>query len=79
MMVMRWTLSMAMACGITLSLFYFMQALIATGGDLEQNLSIVKIVDVEFSIEARDDTIAAQSAANANPLIPDGKNCKSQG
>jgi|TARA_B100001093_G_scaffold143744_1_gene136296 protein TonB len=36
---------MAMACGITLSLFYFMQALIATGGDLEQNLSIVKIVD----------------------------------
>ena len=44
-MVMRWTLSMAMACGITLSLFYFMQALIATGGDLEQNLSIVKIVD----------------------------------
>ena len=45
MMVMRWTLSMAMACGITLSLFYFMQALIATGGDLEQNLSIVKIVD----------------------------------
>jgi protein TonB len=36
---------MAMACGITLALFYFMQALIATGGDLEQNLSIVKIVD----------------------------------
>jgi protein TonB len=36
---------MAMACGITFALFYFMQALIATGGDLEQNLSIVKIVD----------------------------------
>lgn len=45
MIVMRWSLSMAMACGITLALFYFMQALIATGGDLEQNLSIVKIVD----------------------------------
>ena len=44
-MVIRWSLSMAMACGITFALFYFMQALIATGGDLEQNLSIVKIID----------------------------------
>jgi protein TonB len=34
-----------MAAGITLGLFYFMQALIATGADLDQRVSVVKIVD----------------------------------
>jgi protein TonB len=36
---------MAMAAGITLGLFYFMQFLIATGEGIEENLSIVKVVD----------------------------------
>jgi len=36
---------MLMAAGITLGLFYFMQALIATGADLDQRVSVVKIVD----------------------------------
>jgi len=30
---------------VTLGLFYFMQALIATGGELEQNTNIIRIVD----------------------------------
>jgi len=34
-----------MAAGITLGLFYFMQALIATGADLDQRVTVVKIVD----------------------------------
>ena len=45
MIIIRWAVSMLMAAGITLSLFYFMQALIATGADLDQRVSVVKIVD----------------------------------
>jgi protein TonB len=36
---------MVMAACITLGLFYFMQALIATGADLDQRVTVVKIVD----------------------------------
>lgn len=45
MIVIRWATSMVLAAGITLGLFYFMQALIATGSDLDQRVSVVKIVD----------------------------------
>ena len=44
MIIIRWAVSMLMAAGITLGLFYFMQALIATGADLDQRVSVVKIV-----------------------------------
>jgi protein TonB len=36
---------MLMAAVVTLGLFYFMQALIATGAQLDQRVSVVKIVD----------------------------------
>jgi len=36
---------MVLAAGITFGLFYFMQALIATGAQLDQRVSVVKIVD----------------------------------
>ncbi len=45
MILIRWAVSMLMAAGITLGLFYFMQALIATGADLDQRVSVVKIID----------------------------------
>ncbi|GJM14499.1 MAG: protein TonB [Pseudohongiella sp.] len=45
MIVIRWLISMVMSVGITLSLFYFMQFLIAGGDDLISNVSVVKIVD----------------------------------
>jgi periplasmic protein TonB len=45
MIAIRWLMSVGLAALITLSLFYFMQALIATGGALEQNPNIVRIVD----------------------------------
>ena len=35
-------------------------------------MSIVKIVEVELSIEARDDTMAAARAARIKPFIPTG-------
>ena len=45
MIIVRWAISMVMAAGITLGLFYFMQFLIATGDQFDQRLTIVKIVD----------------------------------
>jgi len=45
MIFIRWGLSLVLAGGITFGLFYFMQALIATGDRVEQNLSIVRVVD----------------------------------
>ena len=42
-------------------------------------MSMVKIVEVEFNIEARDETIAAVRAAKASPLKPVGNSCNSQG
>ncbi|PCI76494.1 MAG: hypothetical protein COB20_10425 [SAR86 cluster bacterium] len=45
MIIIRWAVSMLMAAGITLGLFYFMQALIATGADLDQRVTVIKIVD----------------------------------
>ena len=45
MIFVRWFISMAMAAGITLGLFYFMQFLIATGEAFDERVSVVKIVD----------------------------------
>ena len=45
MIFVRWGLSLVLASGITFGLFYFMQALIATGDRVEQNLSVVRVVD----------------------------------
>jgi protein TonB len=45
MIAVRWIVSMALALVITLVLFYLMQALIATGAQLEQRVNVVKIVD----------------------------------
>ncbi|MDA0927344.1 MAG: TonB family protein [Proteobacteria bacterium] len=45
MIVVRWAVSMTMAVVITLGLFYFMQALIATGERFDQRVNVVRIVD----------------------------------
>ena len=45
MIFVRWALSMGMAVVITLSLFYFMQALIATGDRFDERINVVRIVD----------------------------------
>ena len=45
MIAVRWLVSMALALVITLLLFYMMQALIATGTQLEPRVNVVKIVD----------------------------------
>ena len=45
MVFVSWVISMGMAGGITLGLFYFMQFLIATGEAFDERISVVKIVD----------------------------------
>ncbi len=45
MTIIRWAASLAMAVGITFSLFFFMQALIATGEGLDERVNVIKIVD----------------------------------
>ena len=45
MIVVRLVISMGIAAGVTLGLFFFMSVLIATGETLSERLSVVKIVD----------------------------------
>jgi protein TonB len=45
MIAIRWIVSMLLALLITVGLFYLMQALIATGAQLESRVNVVKIVD----------------------------------
>ena len=45
MIVARWVISMGIAAGVTLGLFFFMSVLIATGETLSERVSVVKIVD----------------------------------
>lgn len=45
MIFVRWAISMGMAVVITMGLFYFMQALIATGERFDERVNVVRIVD----------------------------------
>ena len=45
MIVVRWAISMGIAAGVTLGLFFFMSVLIATGETLSERVSVVKVVD----------------------------------
>jgi protein TonB len=45
MILIRWVISMVMAAGITLGLFYFMQFLIETGEQFDERITVVKIID----------------------------------
>ena len=45
MLAIRWIISLGLGALVTIVLFYFMQALIATGGELEQRVNVIRIVD----------------------------------
>ena len=45
MIFIRWSISVVMAAGITVGLFYFMQYLIASGERLSDPVAVVRIVD----------------------------------
>ena len=77
MIVIRWVLSMVMAASITLALFYFMQALIATGDQFDERISVVKIVDATMPditlevIEEIDKPEPIEEVAEETPDTPD--------
>jgi protein TonB len=77
MILIRWALSMVMAGGITLGLFYFMQALIATGDQFDERISVVKIVDATMPeialevIEEMDKPEPIAEVADETPDTPD--------
>ena len=77
MIVIRWALSMVMAASITLALFYFMQALIATGDQFVERISVVKIVDATMPditldvIEEIDKPEPIEEVAEETPDTPD--------
>jgi protein TonB len=45
MIAIRWLISLGLGALITIVLFYFMQALIASGGELQQTVNVIRIVD----------------------------------
>lgn len=45
MVAIRWLISLCLAVVVTLGLFYFMQALISSGSELETQNNVVRIVD----------------------------------
>jgi protein TonB len=77
MILVRWAVSMVMAVGITFGLFYFMQALIATGEGLDERVNVVKIVDATMPeielevIEEIDKPEPIQEVNDQQPDIPD--------
>ena len=77
MVVVRWAVSMVMAAGITLGLFYFMQALIATGERLDERVNVVRIVDATMPeielevIEEIDKPEMIEDVVDDTPDVPD--------
>lgn len=77
MVVVRWAISMVMATGITLGLFYFMQALIATGERLDERVNVVRIVDATMPdielevIEEIDKPEMIEEVVDDTPDVPD--------
>ena len=77
MIFVRWAISMAMAGAITLGLFYFMQAPIATGEGLDERVNVVRLVDATMPeiqqevIEEIDRPDPIEDVADQEPDTPD--------
>ena len=77
MIAVRWAISVVMAAIITLLLFYFMQALIDTGDEFDERISVIKIVDATMPditlevIEEIDKPEPIEEVAEETPDTPD--------
>lgn len=77
MILVRWIISMAMAAGITLGLFYFMQFLISTGERFEEPVTVVRVVDATMPdiemevIEEIDRPEPIEQVQDETPDVPD--------
>ena len=72
-----WPISITMAAGFTLGLFYFMQSLIATGEQLDKRVTVIKIVDATMPeielvvIEESDKPEPIEEITEQQPEPPD--------
>ncbi|MDP2283980.1 MAG: energy transducer TonB [Pseudohongiella sp.] len=77
MIAIRWIMSFALASIVTIGLFYFMQALIATGGELEQRVNVIRVVDATMPeivmevIREVERPQEIQQLDNPPPQVPD--------
>ena len=77
MIAVRWAISVVMAAAITLGLFYFMQALIATGDEFDERINVIKIIDATMPditlevIEEIDKPEPIEEVAEETPDTPD--------
>ncbi len=77
MIAVRWAISVVMAATITLGLFYFMQALIATGDEFDERINVIKIIDATMPditlevIEEIDKPEPIEEVAEETPDTPD--------
>ena len=84
MTIIRWGISLAMALAITFGLFFFMQALIATGEGLDERVNVIRIVDstmpeIELEVieeidkpEAIQEVVEQQEVAQKSISLSDG-------
>ncbi|MEX0618351.1 MAG: TonB family protein [Pseudohongiellaceae bacterium] len=74
MIFVRWVISMALATGVTLSLFYFMQFLISTGENLDQQSTVTRIVDAtmpDIALDVVEDIERPEPLEEMNEPPPD--------
>lgn len=74
MIILRWAVSLVMAVGITFGLFFFMQALIATGDGLDERVNVVRIVDAtmpEIELEVIEEIDKPEPIEDVNDQEPD--------
>ena len=69
MIAIRWLVSMLLALLITVGLFYLMQALIATGAQLESRVNVVKIVDATQSSNGASSSKQDTDDRNDDPVL----------
>lgn len=74
MTALRWLLSLVLGAGITIGLFYFMQALIATGSQLTQQANVVQMADAtmpEIEMEVQQDVEPPEDLEDMEEPPPD--------
>ena len=77
MIFVRWAISMTLAVGVTFGLFYLMQSLIASGENIDQQVTVVRIVDAtmpEIDIEVIEEMDRPEPIEDLNEPPPEVEN-----
>ena len=74
MTAIRWLISLALGAVVTIALIYLMQALIASGAQMEERVNVVRIVDAtmpEITMEVMRDIERPEQLDDITPPPPD--------